>query len=83
MFNLISSYMSGGNRSYKDKAELWKTGAHIQYEAASIDPKRFLQASSQYHYFMPSNGGQGRISYNNSFFCGHFSVFFFFQDKSL
>ena len=38
----------------------------------SIDPKRFLQACSQYHYFKSPNGGQVRFSGNDSFFCRQF-----------
>ena len=38
----------------------------------SIDPKRFLQSRSQYHYFKSPNGGKARISENDSFFCRQF-----------
>ena len=38
----------------------------------SINPKRFLQACSQYHYFKSPTGGQDSISGNDSFFCRHF-----------
>ena len=41
----------------------------------SIDLKRFLQASSQYHYFKSPTGGQDNISGNDSFSV----VIFFFN----
>ena len=56
-------------------------GRGAQYEAV-IDPKCFLRASSQNHYFMPVSGGQAGIYGNNSFFCcPSFFLFFVFSKK--